>query len=349
MVDDDLSTLSLSRRVLKERYDLYALPSAKYLFELIKNLIPDLILLDIEMPVMNGCEAIRKLKSDPGFSQIPVIFLTSREDEASELEGLSLGAIDYISKPFAPAVLLKRIENHLLIASQKKALESYNRNLEAKVAEKTAYIIGMHERVMNILTEMVEFRDDVTGRHIERTQEYLKILVDRMINDGVYVEEVGGWDLGLLIPSAQLHDIGKIAISDTILNKPGKLTPEEFETMKKHTTLGVRIIERIEQGARENHFLSHAKLFAGCHHEKWDGTGYPRGLSGKDIPLEGRLMAIADVYDAIISKRPYKDPMPSSAAAGVILEESGKHFDPALVEVFSRVADAFEEVAVRSR
>ncbi|MDR1163034.1 MAG: response regulator [Candidatus Accumulibacter sp.] len=345
VVDDNLSNLTLSRSILKERYDLYTLPSAKYLFELLETVLPDLILLDIEMPEMSGYEAIKLLKSDARFAGIPVIFLTAREDEASELEGLSLGAIDYIAKPFTPSILLKRIENHLLIASQRKELESYNKDLEAKVEAKTAYIVKTHERILNILSEMVEFRDDVTGRHIERTQKYLKILVDKMIEGGVYQSEMKGWDMALLIPSAQLHDIGKIAISDAILNKPGKLTPEEFEIMKKHTTLGVQIIDRIERDTEKNNYFFHARLFAGYHHEKWDASGYPCGLSGEAIPLQGRLMAIADVYDAIISPRPYKKAMPPDMAKSFILGASGVHFDPLLVDVFSSVCDDFEEIA----
>jgi putative two-component system response regulator len=348
VVDDNLSNLTLSRSILKDCYDLYTLPSAKYLFELLENLIPDLILLDIEMPEMNGYEAIGILKSDARFTEIPVIFLTAREDDASELEGLSLGATDYVSKPFSPSILLKRIENHLLIASQRKELESYNKDLEARVSAKTAYILGMHERILNIVAEMVEFRDDVTGRHIERTQKYLKILVDKMIEDRIYRDEMQAWDMAFLIPSAQLHDIGKIAIRDAILNKPGKLTPEEFEIMKSHTTLGVQIIERIERDTERNNYFFHAKLFAGYHHEKWDASGYPYGLAGKAIPLQGRLMAIADVYDAIISPRPYKRPMPPDTAKSFILGAKGKHFDPMIVDIFSSVCGAFEEIATQN-
>ena len=185
----------------------------------------------------------------------------------------------------------------------------------------------------------------MTGGHIDRTQRYLDLLVNKMLKLGVYQEEVASWDLTFLIPSAQLHDVGKISISDAILNKPGKLTDEEFEIMKSHVTRGVEAIERIEEETQEHSFLHHAKCFAGYHHEKWDGTGYTCRLAGENIPLQGRLMAIADVYDALISTRPYKPPMPLEVARKIILEGKGTHFDPTLIDVFESVVDGFEEIA----
>jgi putative two-component system response regulator len=349
VVDDNITNLTVARNILKDRYESYALPSAKLLFELLKNITPDLILLDIEMPEMNGLEAIKALKADPHLARIPVIFLTSRIDEGSELEGLSLGAIDYVAKPFSAPLLLKRIENHLLTSAQAKELEAYNKNLQEMVDKKTEHIIVMQGGILNVIAELVEFRDSKTGGHIERTQKYLKILVEKMLEKDVYHEEVSSWNLAFFIPSAQLHDVGKIAISDAILNKPGKLTPEEFEIMKTHAQLGVTVIERIEEDTQEHLFLHHAKCFAGYHHEKWDGLGYPHGLAGEEIPLQGRLMAIADVYDALISARSYKDPMPLDVAKSIILEGRGKHFDPALTDIFACVSADFEKVATESR
>ena len=252
VVDDNIANLAIVRSLLKGRYEVFPIPSASILFEYLDKAVPDLILLDVEMPGMDGYEVIQKLKSDSRFDDVPVIFLTSHEDEASELEGLSLGAVDYVSKPFSPPLLLKRIENHLLIGSQKKKLENYNKNLEVMVEEKTEHIRRMQERLLTILAEMVEFRDSVTGEHIDRTQKYLKILIDRMLELGVYREELEGWNTAFLIPSAQLHDIGKIAISDTILDKPGKLTREEFEIIKTHAAVGVQIIERIERETQKD-------------------------------------------------------------------------------------------------
>jgi len=349
MVDDSVTILNIARNILRSHYDTYALPSCAVLFNLLEKITPDLILLDIEMPEMSGYEVIKLLKADKRLSEIPVIFVTSRYDENSELEGLSLGAIDYITKPFSPPLLLRRIKNHLLIASQEKELKSFNANLMHKVNQKAQQIIQMQFAILNVVAELVEFRDRKTGGHIARTQQYLDLLVRKMMKDGIYLEEISSWDLTFLIPSAQLHDVGKIAISDTILNKPGKLTPEEFEIMKTHAARGVAAIERIEHETHEDSFLYHAKRFAGYHHEKWDGTGYPNGLSGEDIPLQGRLMAIADVYDALISSRPYKDEMPLDVAKSIILNGNGKHFDPILIDVFRDVADGFEEVATISR
>jgi putative two-component system response regulator len=192
---------------------------------------------------------------------------------------------------------------------------------------------------------MVEFRDDVTGGHIERTQNYLRLLVDRLLREKIYWEDVSSWDMEFLIPSAQLHDVGKIAISDTILNKPGKLTAEEFEIMKRHPSIGETVIENIMKTTSENDFLHHARIFAGTHHEKWDGSGYPRGLKGLGIPLQGRLMAIADVYDALIAARPYKPPMSPGDAGQIIADGSEKHFDPVLVDLFRDMAPQFTLIA----
>jgi putative two-component system response regulator len=344
LVDDNATNLTAGKNILRDQYKVYPTPSAEIMFDLIENIIPDMILLDIEMPEMNGYEAIKKLKGNPEWAGIPVIFLTSRRDEGSELEGLSLGAIDYVAKPFSAPLLLKRIENHLLTEAQKKQLRDFNNNLEEMVRRKTAQVTNLQNAVLSTVADLVEFRDGVTGGHVSRTQKYLKILLDKMISEGVYTDEISDWDLDYLLPSAQLHDVGKIAISDLILNKPGKLTPEEYEIMKTHVAVGVRAIMKIEENAQEHSFLKHARLIAGGHHEKWGGGGYPNGLSGRDIPLEGRLMAVADVYDALISTRPYKRPLSTDEARRIIETGSGDHFDPALVGVFTKVSSQFAAI-----
>jgi putative two-component system response regulator len=195
------------------------------------------------------------------------------------------------------------------------------------------------------ISELVEYRDEITGGHIERTQAYLKLLLDDMVANDIYRDELDGWDLEMVVRSAPLHDTGKIAIRDEILNKPGRLTPDEFDEMKKHVDYGVKAIESMERRTEQSSFLRQAKIIAGTHHEKWDGTGYPKGLCGHDIPLQGRLMAVADVYDALISERPYKKAMPKDKAKQIILESSGSHFDPEIVYSFLRVADRFAKVA----
>jgi putative two-component system response regulator len=345
LVDDNLANLTAGKNMLKEHHEVFVIPSAAKLFQFLDHVTPDLILLDIEMPEMNGYEAIKQLKGDRHYADIPVIFVTAKTDEGSELEGLALGAIDYVTKPFSAPLLLKRIENHMLMAQQKRDLKEFNDNLQLTVFNKTSQIMELQNAVLSTVAEMVEFRDEYTGGHVDRTQRYLKLLLDRMIKTGLYEDETREWDLAFLLPSAQLHDVGKISISDTILNKPGKLTDEEFEIMKGHPSIGVNAIKRIEENASEHDFLYHAEIFAGSHHEKWDGSGYPDGLKGNEIPLQGRLMAIADVYDALISVRPYKKPMSVETARAIIEEGKGSHFDPALVDIFLEVEGEFAAIA----
>jgi putative two-component system response regulator len=304
-----------------------------------------MIILDIMMPGIDGYEVIRRLKANERLSSIPVIFLTSKNDEQSEIECLQLGAADYVHRPFSAPRLLRRIENHLLLISQRKELKKLNDNLQDMVCQKTNQVVNLQNAVLSTVAEMVEFRDNMTGRHVTRTQKYLQLMVDKLIEKKIYEDEIATWDLEFLIPAAQLHDVGKIAISDAILNKPGKLTPEEFEEMKRHVEVGVRAIERIAGKTEEHAFLRHARPIASAHHEKWDGSGYPAGLRGDEIPLEGRLMAIADVYDALVSTRPYKEPLPTKVAEKIIKEGSGTHFEPALVNVFVMVADHLAEIA----
>jgi putative two-component system response regulator len=345
LVDDNMTNLTTGKTILKDRYDIFSIPSGAKLFEVLEKVRPDLILLDIEMPEMDGYQALQKLKGEKKTCDIPVVFLTALSDPGSELEGLNLGAIDYISKPFSPPLLLKRIENHLLIENQQRALKDYNDNLQQMVRKRTRQVVELQNSILSAVTEMVEFRDDVTGGHIERTQRYLKLLVDKLLEERIYWEEVSSWNLEFLIPSAQLHDVGKIAISDAILNKPGKLSPEEFEVMKKHAAIGETVIEVIMKTNSDNDFLCHAKIFAGTHHEKWDGSGYPRGLANTMIPLQGRLMAVADVYDALIAARPYKQPLSAREAERIIIEGREKHYDPVLVDLFQELAPEFALIA----
>jgi putative two-component system response regulator len=346
MVDDNLTNLTVGKNALLGKYKVFTIPSGKKLFEMLDRAAPDMILLDIEMPDMNGYEIIRRLKEDAATADIPVVFLTARSDSGSELEGLSLGAIDYISKPFSPPLLLKRIEVHMLVEEQKHELENYNHNLQYMVEEKTKTVLDLQNAILRTVAELVECRDDTTGGHIERTQNYLRILVDALAQDEMYKEEVSTWNIDFLLQSSQLHDVGKIAIKDSILQKPAKLTPEEFDEMKTHTSFGITVIEKIQENTSEATFLEYAKIFAGTHHEKWDGSGYPAGLKGNEIPLQGRIMAIADVYDALISERPYKKPFSHEEAVKIITNGSGSHFDPSLVKIFLAHEQDFKNIAV---
>ncbi|MDR3168163.1 MAG: response regulator [Treponema sp.] len=344
LVDDNITNLTLGKNILINDYDIFTVPSGEKLFILLEKITPDLILLDIEMPEMNGYEVIKRLKAVEKNADIPVIFLTAKNDPSSELEGLSLGAMDYISKPFSPPLLLKRIALHLLVESQKKKLQDYNDNLQQMVEQKTKTILNLQNAVLKTVANLVEHRDEITGGHVERTRDYLAILMDAMIQANLYQDEISSWDIDFFLQSSQLHDVGKISIKDSILLKPGKLTPEEFEEMKNHTIFGVKIIEEIEKDSPESSFLKHAKILAGTHHEKWDGTGYPYGYGGNEIPLQGRLMAIADVYDALISVRPYKEPLSHETAVKIIADGKGTHFDPTLIGLFLAVSDKFAEI-----
>jgi putative two-component system response regulator len=352
LVDDNQAELTMGRNIIKEYYNVIPVNSAAHLFEVLEKVMPELILLDIEMPVMNGYETIIKLKSDERFErfkEIPVIFLTAKNDDASELKGFDLGAMDFVTKPFSGPRLLKRIENQLLISRQRAELKSYTDNLERKVKEKTIEVFHLQSAILATVADLVEFRDKLTGGHIARTQLYLKVLINKMIQEKVYEKETSEWDLDFLLPSSQLHDVGKIAITDMILNKPGKLTDEEFDIMKTHVSVGVEAIETIMsemESEAENAFLHHALLFVGTHHEKWNGTGYPKGLKEYEIPLEGRLMAIADVYDALISLRAYKHPFTHEEACKTIEDGAGIHFDPVLIDIFRDVKHEFEQIAV---
>jgi putative two-component system response regulator len=349
LVDDNVTSLTTGKDMLKSVYEVQTAHSAKKLFECLQEDTPDLILLDLEMPEISGCQAIKHLKNAAAFADIPVIFLTAEGSEEIELEWFNLGAIDCVSKPFSASSLLKCVKMHLAFAAQKKEMKKRNDNLQAVVLEKTRQVTKLGSAVLNAMSGLVEYRDGLTDGHASRTRKYLQFMVEKLMEENVYVQEISGWDLNYLLPSAQLHDVGKIAISDAILNKPGKLTAEEFEKVKEHVTIGVHAIEHVEEITAEHDFLRHAKVFAGTHHEKWDGSGYPWGLSEKRIPLEGRLMAVADVYDALTSQRPYKNPFSAAEAEEIIDSGRGTHFDPVLVDVFHRASDRFTEIVNRKQ
>jgi len=331
VVDDSNTNRLAAKRALDGSYVTYALPSAARMFDLAEKIKPDLILLDVEMPDMDGYEALSVLKSDDRLKDIPVVYLTGKCDTESEIRGFEMGALDYISKPFSAPVLLKRIESHietdLLVKKSKQAVRD------------------LHNATIRVISDVVESRDKVTGGHIGRTQRYLELLLDELVRNNIYTGIILGWNMSLLLPSSQLHDVGKIIVSDTILNKPGKLTDEEFALIMQHSLEGERIIDEIIRGTTDDGFLFHAKRFAGHHHERWDGKGYPRGLSGDDIPLEGRLMALVDVYDGLVSERPYKQPYTHDEAVEIITNERGEQFDPFVVGAFLSVSDEFLTLA----
>jgi len=332
VVDDNETNLAMAAGVLEEHYRVITLLSAARIFNLLDKVRPDLILLDIDMPEMNGFEAMGLLKASDLHSTIPVIFLTAFNDVETEAKGISLGAVDFITKPFSTPVLLNRIKNHLQI-------DELIQERTNELIEKTEQLSRLKNSIVYMMADVVESRDSNTGGHIERTSEYLRILIDAMLKLGVYADEITKWDIDLVISSALMHDIGKIKISDSILNKPGKLTDEEFMIMQAHSIEGGNTIDQMIARTGDGEFLNSAKLSATCHHEKWDGSGYPIGLSGMDIPLHGRIMAIVDVYDALTSERPYKKAYDLDYAMEIIEEGAGNHFDPLIVNVFLKEKD----------
>ena len=337
VVDDNDTNLSMAKEVLREQYRVMTVPSAAKMFALLEKVTPDLILLDIEMPEMDGFEALKRLKSNAMLADIPAIFLTSMTDAAVEVRGFQMGVVDFVTKPFSAPVLINRIKTHLNI-------DELIRERTMQLHEKTVQLQNLQNAIIFSFADMVENRDQGTGGHVERTAAYIKILVDAMIARGIHKDELNEIDLDLFISSARLHDVGKISISDIILNKPGKLTAEEFIVMKTHTTEGERAIDRIAARTDDVEFLRNAKLFAGYHHERWDGKGYPYRLKEKDIPLQGRIMAFVDVYDALVSERPYKKPYSVQDAIDIIMEGEGTQFDPIIAQVFYASRDEFGAV-----
>ena len=363
VVDDNDANLIRAGKALSDDYRVFTMPSAPAMFELLADVSPDLILLDIMMPEMNGFETLKLLKADTRYTDIPIVFLTARNDPAAEAFSFEIGATDFISKPFSASVLLNRIRAHLEV-------EGLIRERTAMLRQRTEKLQKLQNSMVSVLANMAENRDKLTGRHIERTTKFIKILLEAMTRRGVYADELDKWNLELVasssrlrdlsvmvfadyarqcslevvILSARLHDIGKIAISDLILNKPAKLTPDEYELMKTHTSEGEKIIDSIISESGDESFFHNARLFAGAHHERRDGTGYPCGLKGAEIPLQGRIMAVVDVYDALVSDRPYKNAYPHEQAVEIIRESSGSHFDPKIADTFLAVHDSFAEV-----
>ena len=344
LVDDDVTNLTIGHNILSTIYNTVTISSGVRLLKMLDKITPDMILLDVDMPAMSGFESIQQIKENEQLKHIPVIFVTARNDSDSELVGLSLGAVDYIVKPFSPPILLKRIEVHLLIEEQRKELQKFNSSLKEMVDEKTGILVELQNAMLQLIAEISDFREYSLSDHITRTKNYLRILIEAAIESAEYSERTRGWDVELLLQSSQLHDIGKLGVNENILMKPNNLTDDEFDEIKKHTTLYERIFDKVNKHTGLKHFFEYAKMFAKTHHERWDGTGYPNGIKGENIPLESRLMAIADVYDTLVQERPYRPAYTHEEAVSIIKAESGSHFDPGLVKLFIDNSEKFKEV-----
>ncbi|MFI3114956.1 MAG: response regulator [Clostridia bacterium] len=346
VVDDNVTNLNVARKALEDEYDVFPINSGEKALKILEKVNPHLILLDVEMPDMNGFDVIVKIKElGSPYDEIPIIFVTAKDDTSSEYEGLNLGAVDYVIKPFSFPLLLKRVEIHLKLASQQKELQNYSTNLETMVSDQIETIQKLQYAIVHVLADMVEQRDGSTGAHLIRTSEYLKILLKKAKELNVYEGELNDAPIQEYAQASQLHDIGKISIPDVILLKAGKLTDYEFQIMKTHTTVGEEAIKRAMDIIDDSAFLNVAADFIGAHHEKWNGTGYPRGLKGEDIPICGRLMAIVDVYDALISVRSYKPAFTHEQTIKIMYDGDGTHFDPVLMDVFRSVHLEFKEIS----
>lgn len=339
IVDDDATNLRMLQEILKSTYKVYPAPSGERALAFLSRRIPDLILLDVEMPGMNGYEVISRIKEDPRIAGIPVLFLTAQEGREKEEMALRLGAADYILKPITAGVVRARVDMQI-------ELEVYRKRLEHLVERKTQQLQNTQDSILDILANVTAWRDSGTGGHISRTTSYAQIIVQRLQraeNPNYIVSPSYGESI---IKTAKLHDIGKVAISDSILLKPGRLTKEEFEEIKKHTTYGAQMIDdAIADLGDVSSFLHVAREIVISHHEWWNGSGYPKGLAGNDIPISGRIMAISDIYDSLTSERPYKGAMCHEEAMGIIYKETGPHFDPLLIELLEEIYPQFEEIA----
>jgi putative two-component system response regulator len=349
VVDDTPGNLAVMTALLKDEYRVKVAHSGERALRLVgSGEPPALILLDVMMPGLDGYEVCRRLKADPATEPIPVIFLTARADAEDETLGFSLGAADYITKPINPMIVKARIRAQLMAKSMTDFLRGKSDVLEAEVARRTAEIQDLQDALVLSMASLAETRDNETGNHLRRTQHYVKRLAEQLRCQPKFAAELDDRCIDLLFKSAPLHDIGKVGIPDHILLKPGPLDAQEFDIMKTHTTLGREAIESAEQSiGRQVPFLRFAKEIALSHQEKWDGSGYPEGLKGEAIPLSARLMALADVYDALISRRVYKPAFSHEASVQIILKGRGSHFDPEVVTAFDAVQDDFRRIAIR--
>jgi putative two-component system response regulator len=349
VVDDTPDNLTLMSGLLKGLYRVQLAINGEKAVKIAQTTDkPDLILLDIMMPGLSGYDVCKILKADPATRDIPIIFLTAMTATEDEKRGLEMGAVDFITKPVNPPIVLARVATQLHVKAAADFLKDQNVYLETEVAKRTRELAAIQDVTILAMASLAETRDNDTGNHIRRTQYYIELLADYLKNHDRFRGFLSDHTITMLFKSAPLHDIGKVGIPDRILLKPGRFEPHEFEIMKTHCRLGRDAIQHAEdQLGLEVEFLKYAKEIAYGHQEKWDGSGYPEGLAGDNIPISARLMAVADVYDALISRRVYKEGMPHEKAVGIIREGRGSHFDPDIVDAFLALTEQFQAVAQR--
>lgn len=338
LVDDNIASLMMAKFVLKDKYNITMAKSGLQSIKILQKKRPDLILMDLKMPEMDGRETIKRIKQMEKYKNIPIIVLTAEVNGEAEVECLEIGAADFIMKPFVQKTMISRIERTL-------ELERYRKDLEQTIKEKTNEIEEIQQKIVVSFAKIIENRDGITGDHVKRTSGYVKAIVMQLKKEGKFKDILTEQYVHNIYKSAPLHDIGKIGISDNILCKPGKLTMEEYEIMKEHVKIGGEILDEVLTDVESDNYLILAKDMALYHHERFDGTGYPNGLSREEIPFCARIMAVADVFDALTSRRSYKEPVSIDNAFCIMKDLSGKHFDPLIVEAFLNVKEKIKSLA----
>jgi putative two-component system response regulator len=346
IVDDAPENIDILGNALAGYKRSVALNGEKALQRAWSDHLPDLILLDVMMPGMDGYEVCRRLKADPRTRDVPVIFVTAKGEVEDETHGFALGAVDYIAKPISLPIVQARVKTHLRLRALQLELNRQNQHLEELVKEKVAEISDSQLATIIALADLAESRDETTGAHIERTRTFCRLLARQLQRNPRYAPRINAAFIESLYNAAPLHDVGKVGIPDQILRKPGKLLPEEFDIMKKHTVIGAVTLQKTREKYPRNALLNMGIAIAHSHHERWDGRGYPEGLAGEDIPLSARIMAIADVYDALRSERPYKAALSHAAAVQIIREGVGTQFDPGVVAAFEAIEGEFARTVV---
>ncbi len=353
IVDDTPENLNLLKNMLTSKgYRVMAFPDGEMALKAASKNPPDLILLDIMMPGMNGFEVASRLKSDDALKDIPILFISALTEIEDKVKAFSAGGVDYISKPFQFEEVYARVKTHLQLRSLQLELQKHNLYLEELVKQKVKEIADAQLATIVAITKLAEYRDDETGQHIERTRSFCKILAEELSRNSPYAKIIDDSFIENIFNAAPLHDIGKVGIPDNILLKPSKLTVEEFEIIKTHTIIGANTLEAVKRKYPNNAVVNIGIEIARSHHEKWDGSGYPDGLAGEEIPLSARIMTLADVYDALRSERPYKPAFSHEKALEIITKGDGRtmpeHFDPVVLEAFikieSNIAKLYEQM-----
>jgi putative two-component system response regulator len=345
VVDDNPANLKLMEEILRPRgYEVTSFPRGRLALSAAANAPPDLILLDINMPEMSGYQVCEQLKQSEELSSIPVIFLSALNALEDRLQGFRSGGVDYVSKPFQFEEVQARVDTHVKLRRLQKEIESDNDRLQELVRVQIGKIADAQMETIFAIAKLAEARDDDTGKHLERIQAFCGLLAVGMREETKYKSVIdGGW-IRNIFHASPLHDIGKVATPDRILVKPGPLTPEELAVMKMHAALGARTLRTVHEKYPENDFIAMGIDIAQSHHEKWDGSGYPEGLSGERIPLCARIVAVADFYDAVRSKRCYKPARSHDETCAMIFAVCGTHFDPEVLAVFRGLTDTFRDV-----